>query len=79
MLSTATAIVGVIGLSASTQGYLFTDASIPERVLLFAGALSLLIPGMMTDGIGIVLLGVVAARQYAAVSEDMALASAIGR
>jgi TRAP transporter 4TM/12TM fusion protein len=79
VLSTATAIVGVIGLSASTQGYLFTDASIIERILLFAGALGLLVPGVMTDGIGIVLLGAVAARQYASVSEELPFASAIGR
>lgn len=78
-LGTVTAIVGVVGLSASTQGYLFTDASIPERLVLFAGALSLLIPGLMTDAVGIVLLGAVAARQYATVSEDAPLASAIGR
>lgn len=78
-LSTLTAIVGVIGLSASTQGYLLTDASIPERLALFAGALALLVPGLTTDAVGVVLLGAVAARQYATVSEDASLAAAIGR
>lgn len=79
VLSTTTAIVGVIGLSASTQGYLFTDASIVERIVLFVGALSLLVPGGMTDALGLALLGIVATRQYAAVSGEVPLVSGVER
>ncbi|MWV65873.1 TRAP transporter fused permease subunit [Halorubrum sp. JWXQ-INN 858] len=68
VISVSTAIVGVIALSASTQAYLLKDASIVERVLLLAGALTLMFPDVLTDGVGIVILGVVFAKQYAAVN-----------
>jgi UPF0716 family protein affecting phage T7 exclusion len=69
----------VIVLSASTQGFLFTDASILERGLLFVGALALLVPGMMTDGLGLVLLGAVSVRQYLAVGGDLPAVPSVGR
>jgi UPF0716 family protein affecting phage T7 exclusion len=69
----------VIALSASTQGFLFTDASILERGLLFVGALALLVPGMMTDGLGLVLLGAVSVRQYLAVGGDLPAVPSVGR
>ena len=39
------AIVGVVPLAASISGYLFTTLSLPARLLLFAAAMLLLLPG----------------------------------
>jgi TRAP transporter 4TM/12TM fusion protein len=79
LLSTVTAIIGVIGLSASTQGYLLTDASVIERGLLFIGALALLLSGVMTDGLGLLLLATVASRQYVAVNGSMPFTAKVSR
>jgi TRAP transporter 4TM/12TM fusion protein len=78
-LSVLTAIVGVIALSASTQGFLLTNASIVERGVLLLGALALLSPGLMTDAVGLVLLTVVVGKQYAVVNGDLSLPSVTDR
>jgi TRAP-type uncharacterized transport system fused permease subunit len=61
--SVITASVGVVCLAASLFGWLFTYASPWHRVLLFIAALCLIKPGLITDGIGLVLLAIVAAAQ----------------
>ena len=48
-----TAIIGIFGVSAGLEGYVFTKAPIWQRVLLIAGGLSLIYPGLLTDVIGI--------------------------
>ena len=48
-----TAIIGIFGVSAGLEGYIFTKAPIWQRVLLIAGGLSLIYPGALTDIIGI--------------------------
>jgi TRAP-type uncharacterized transport system fused permease subunit len=61
--SIITASVGVICLAASLFGWLFTLASLWQRLLLFVAALCLIKPGLITDTIGLALLAVVAAAQ----------------
>ena len=61
--SVTTALVGVICLAGSLFGWLFALATRWHRVLLFVAALSLIKPGVITDAIGLVLLGIVAAAQ----------------
>ncbi len=78
-LSVATAIVGVIALSASTQAYLFDDMSWPERAVLFVGALTLLAPGIMTDAAGLVVLGIIAGRQYTVANGGLPFVSGTNR
>lgn len=51
-----TSIIGMIGIAAGIAGYLFTDATWSERVLLFAGGLMMVHPGSITDFIGLALL-----------------------
>ena len=48
-----TAIIGIFGVSAGLEGYVFAKAPIWQRVLLIAGGLSLIYPGLLTDVIGI--------------------------
>jgi TRAP transporter 4TM/12TM fusion protein len=64
--SVFTASVGVICLAASLFGWLFTYALVWQRALLFVSALCLIKPGLITDTVGLVLLGVVAAAQLVA-------------
>jgi len=48
-----TAIIGIFGVSAGLEGYVFTKTPLWQRVLLIAGGLSLIYPGALTDIIGI--------------------------
>lgn len=50
------AIVGILCLACAVEGYLKTTCKVYERILLFAAALSLLKPGLLTDIFGIVVL-----------------------
>jgi TRAP-type uncharacterized transport system fused permease subunit len=54
-----TTLVGVLALGAAASGYLLDHTKIYERVILIISALALIKPGLLTDGIGIVLLVVV--------------------
>ncbi|NLG87232.1 MAG: TRAP transporter permease [Firmicutes bacterium] len=51
-----TSIIGMLGIGAAVAGYLFTDATWPERLLLLAGGLLMVDPGTFTDFIGLALL-----------------------
>ena len=61
--SVITASIGVVCLAASLFGWLFAYALAWQRVLLFIAALCLIKPGLITDAIGLVLLGLVSAAQ----------------
>ena len=61
--SVSTALVGVICLAASLHGYLLRDLNFWPRVILFVGALGLLSPGLVNDGIGLACLLLVVAKQ----------------
>lgn len=65
IMSTCTAIVGMIGLGAAMIGYFVAPASWWERILFFVGGILLLDPGTLTDLIGVVILGMLVAYQYA--------------
>lgn len=55
-----TAVIGIFGISAGLSGYLIQPMNPLMRILSIAGGLTLLIPGTVTDIIGIVLfVGVV--------------------
>ena len=64
VLSAATALVGVVSLAAALSGWLLDHASWPERGLLAACAICLMLPGIGTDVAGLVLLAIVAALQW---------------
>lgn len=48
-----TAIIGIIALAASLEGYLVRHCSVRERIILFGVALLLIKPGLITDMAGI--------------------------
>ena len=54
-----TASIGMYGLAAAMQGFLITEARLPERFLLFAAALALVKPGLYTDMAGLGLMALV--------------------
>lgn len=54
-----TAIIGIYGVAAGLSGYLVQPLNIVLRLLCVAGGLTLLIPGTVTDIIGVVLLVIV--------------------
>lgn len=60
----ATAIVGMIGLGSAMAGYLFTTTTVIERLMLLAGGLMMIDPGVYTDVIGMGILAAVIALQY---------------
>ena len=58
-----TSLVGIFGVSASLEGYFLHNMSWYERILSAAGGLMLIIPGLLTDIVGVGLVVVVLAVQ----------------
>lgn len=54
-----TGFVGIICLGASIEGYLMRKLTNYERVMLFIAALTLIVPELLTDIVGIAIFGVV--------------------
>jgi TRAP transporter 4TM/12TM fusion protein len=74
--SVISASVGVIALAGGLFGWLFTFALPWQRVLLLIAALCLIKPGLLTDGLGLSLLAIVAAPQLVALRRTLAAAPA---
>lgn len=51
-----TAVIGMIAVSSSLIGHLITDMRMPERIVLFAAGLMMIIPGLGTDLAGLAVL-----------------------
>lgn len=51
-----TAIIGIFGVSAGLAGFLFKPMNPVIRILAIGGGLTLLIPGLMTDIVGLVIV-----------------------
>ncbi len=69
------AFIGIFGVAACLNGYIFKDINVVLRIALLAGGLTLIIPGLVTDIIGLVLvLGVVAYQYFSAKNEKKAVA-----
>lgn len=64
VVTTVTAVVGVVCLSGGFIGYLLTPASYWQRFCLIAAAFVLIKPGVLTDAIGLSLLGLVLLTQF---------------
>ena len=54
-----TAIIGLVGIGGGFIGYLFGKLSMPLRLVSFAGGLLLVVPGTLTDIIGVALVALV--------------------
>ena len=64
VLIVITATIGMIGVAAGLSGHLIKDMNIIERVLTIAGGLCLIIPGIVTDAIGLGLIGIAVLMQF---------------
>lgn len=58
-----TAFIGVVALGSAIEGYFYQPMVLYERIMVFAGAFLLIYSGLVTDVIGVGLLGVVLAKQ----------------
>ena len=54
-----TALVGLFGISSALNGNLFCKINPVFRVLLIAGGLCMMVPGLLTDAIGIAAIGAI--------------------
>lgn len=59
-----TAILGTVLLASSMEGYLFDRSGMIERIIMFAGAIGLLVPGLISDVAGLAVLIVIGFVQY---------------
>lgn len=64
VMTTITAIIGMIGVSAAMIGQFVMPANWAERILLLAGGLCLIDPGSFTDIVGVAILAAVGVFQY---------------
>ncbi len=65
-----TSLVGIFGVSAALEGYFLTNMKWYERVASAIGGLLLIYPGLVTDVIGLVLVGAVAVVQFVFKKQD---------
>ena len=70
-----TSAVGVVALGAALEGHFLRDATWYERVLLVAAAIDLIVPGLVTDLVGALLLGVVVVSQRRRPAADVVRAA----
>ena len=76
VMITITSIIGIFGVAAGLSGFVFRNMKWWERILCIVGGLTLLVPGSLTDLIGLVLVGAVCVLGYqAAKREKEALAA----
>ncbi|WP_265182062.1 TRAP transporter permease [Geomicrobium sp. JCM 19055] len=52
-----TCVIGVFAMAVALSGYLSTDLQLIEKITFFVGAILLIAPGMMTNVIGFILIG----------------------
>ena len=67
-----TSLVGIFAIAAALNGHIFRSITWWEKVILVVGGLTLLIPGTVTDIIGIVLVALVLVLQYTSVKKAKA-------
>ena len=59
-----TSVVGIFAVSASLEGWLIHHMPVWQRIICLAGGLMLIYPGLVTDLVGVGLVGTVAAVQF---------------
>lgn len=64
ILIVVTSLVGIFGLSAAMEGYMFSHMNVVERIIAVAGGLLLIYPGITTDVVGLILIGLAFVLQY---------------
>ncbi|MBR0034682.1 MAG: TRAP transporter fused permease subunit, partial [Synergistaceae bacterium] len=64
VLICGTALLGIFGVAAALNGYLYGHMNPIFRIAICAGGLSMLIPGIVSDLVGLMLVGFVFTVQY---------------
>ena len=59
-----TALLGLFSVATALNGYLYCKVPVVLRLVLIAGGLCMMIPGLLTDVIGLVVLAAVGVYQY---------------
>ena len=75
ILIVITSLIGMYGVASGLEGYMFRNASWWERLLSIAGGLLLIYPGIVTDAIGLALVGLVIVIQLLEKRHDKKMAS----
>lgn len=65
-LIVVTALLGIFGVAAGIGGYIFSNTNPVFRLLIIAGGLMLLVPGTLTDIIGVALVAFVCVADFLA-------------
>ena len=64
ILIAVTSLVGIFGVASALEGYFFTNMGIIDRLLLAVGGLMMIVPGSLTDIVGLVLIAAGLVLQY---------------
>ena len=64
LLIAFTALLGLFGVASALNGYLFRKIPMVLRLLLVAGGLGMMVPGLISDAVGLVAVGCVVLFQY---------------
>ncbi len=64
ILISLTSFIGIFGVSAALEGYVFADMNPVIRIAMAIGGLMLIVPGLVTDTVGIGLVVITVALQY---------------
>ena len=64
ILIIVTSLIGIFGVAAALNGYLFRPIAWPLRIIIAAAGLLMMDPNTVTDLIGIVLFAIVFCFQY---------------
>ena len=70
------ALLGIFGIAAALNGHLYKKVAWPLRILLVVGGLGMMIPGTVTDLVGLVLVSAIVAYQYLSNKRGSASAAA---
>ena len=76
VMITITSLIGIFGVAAGLSGFVFRNMKWWERILCIVGGLTLLVPGSLTDLIGLVLVGAVCVLGYQAAKKEKEMLAA---
>ena len=66
------ALLGIFGIAAALNGHLYKKVAWYFRLLLVVGGLGMMIPGTLTDVVGLALVAVVVVVQYLSAKREKA-------
>ena len=66
----ASSLVGLFGIAAALNGYLYRPINVLFRALLIAGGLAMMIPGTVTDVVGLVVVVAIVLIQRASAKKN---------